>query len=310
MMTTIPTRTRLAAAALAAALVSMTTLAARAQDWAKARLEKSPRHLEWVKVKQGSREVNCFVAFPEVKDKATAVVVIHEIFGPHATGCAASPTSSPRRATSRSRRTCSPAWRPAAAARRSSAARTPCAKAISQLPPEQITADLNAVAAYVAKLPACNGKIAVAGFCWGGGADVPLRDEHEGRRRRRSCSTAPGPEKAEDIARIACPVYGFYGENDARVNATIPKSTEADEEGGQDLRARSPTTAPATASCAPAKSPARTSPTKKPAPKPGPAGSPYSPSSKIGSDPISGRALRNVGQEFAGNWVRPNFTGW
>src|SRR6266571_6258299 len=52
-----------------------------AQDWAKARLEKSPRHLEWVKVKQGGREVNCFIAYPEVKEKATAVVVIHEIFG-------------------------------------------------------------------------------------------------------------------------------------------------------------------------------------------------------------------------------------
>ena len=54
---------------------------APAQDWAKERLEKSPRHLEWVKVKNGDREVKCFLAFPEVKDKATAVVVIHEIFG-------------------------------------------------------------------------------------------------------------------------------------------------------------------------------------------------------------------------------------
>src|SRR5829696_5981324 len=54
---------------------------ASAQDWAKARLEKSPRHLEWVKVKHGNREVSCFIAYPEVKEKATAVVVIHEIFG-------------------------------------------------------------------------------------------------------------------------------------------------------------------------------------------------------------------------------------
>src|SRR5580765_3669839 len=60
--------------------ISMAT-AVSAQEWAKARLEKSPRHLEWVKVKQGKREVNCFVAYPEVKDKATAVIVIHEIFG-------------------------------------------------------------------------------------------------------------------------------------------------------------------------------------------------------------------------------------
>src|SRR5436305_6450287 len=51
-----------------------------AQDWAKTRLEKSPRHLEWVKVKHGSPEVNCFIAFPEVKEKARAVIVIHEIF--------------------------------------------------------------------------------------------------------------------------------------------------------------------------------------------------------------------------------------
>jgi carboxymethylenebutenolidase len=53
----------------------------QAQDWAKAKLEKSPRHQEWAKVKNGSREVESFLVFPEVKDKATAIVVIHEIFG-------------------------------------------------------------------------------------------------------------------------------------------------------------------------------------------------------------------------------------
>ena len=54
---------------------------ASAQDEAKARLEKSPRHQEYVKVKQGGREVQCFLVFPEVKDKAPVVVLIHEIFG-------------------------------------------------------------------------------------------------------------------------------------------------------------------------------------------------------------------------------------
>src|SRR5579871_5592059 len=57
------------------------TSAAPAQDWAKAKLEKSPRHGEWVKVKHGDREVQSFIVYPEVKDKATAVVLIHEIFG-------------------------------------------------------------------------------------------------------------------------------------------------------------------------------------------------------------------------------------
>src|SRR5215468_9887930 len=51
------------------------------QDWAKQRLDKSPRHQEWVAVKNGQRTVNSFIVYPEVKNKATAVVVIHEIFG-------------------------------------------------------------------------------------------------------------------------------------------------------------------------------------------------------------------------------------
>src|SRR6266446_9188241 len=73
-----PLMKRLMTLCIAATLAAVT---APAQDWAKARLEKSPRHQEWVKVKHGPREVNCFIVYPEVKDKATAVLVIHEIFG-------------------------------------------------------------------------------------------------------------------------------------------------------------------------------------------------------------------------------------
>src|SRR5947207_6779995 len=66
---------------LIVAAIAAAAATGSAQDWAKPRLEKSPRHLEWVKVKHDAREVKSFIAFPEVKDKATAVVVIHEIFG-------------------------------------------------------------------------------------------------------------------------------------------------------------------------------------------------------------------------------------
>src|SRR5580698_8364904 len=62
-------------------IAALLAISAPAQDWAKAKLEKSPRHGEWVKIKQGSREVDSFITYPEVKDKATVVVVIHEIFG-------------------------------------------------------------------------------------------------------------------------------------------------------------------------------------------------------------------------------------
>src|SRR5207253_3824237 len=61
--------------------VLLTAAVGGAQDWINAQLKKSPRHGEWVKVKQGNREVQAFVVYPEVKDKAPAVVVIHEIFG-------------------------------------------------------------------------------------------------------------------------------------------------------------------------------------------------------------------------------------
>src|SRR5579859_5589150 len=54
---------------------------ARGQDWAKAALEKSPRHGEWVTVKHGDRAVETFVVYPESKSKTPVVLIIHEIFG-------------------------------------------------------------------------------------------------------------------------------------------------------------------------------------------------------------------------------------
>ena len=51
-----------------------------AEDWANAKLENSSRHGEWVKIQHGNRGVQAFVVYPEVKDKATAAIVIHGIF--------------------------------------------------------------------------------------------------------------------------------------------------------------------------------------------------------------------------------------
>src|SRR5438105_8679978 len=52
-----------------------------AQDFGKQRLAKSTRHQEWVKVEHDGRTVHAFLVYPEVKEKASAVLVIHEIFG-------------------------------------------------------------------------------------------------------------------------------------------------------------------------------------------------------------------------------------
>src|SRR4051794_15508534 len=52
-----------------------------AQDWAKERLNASPRHGEWVEYNSGDRSLKAFVVYPERKEKAPVVLVIHEIFG-------------------------------------------------------------------------------------------------------------------------------------------------------------------------------------------------------------------------------------
>src|SRR5438067_7661744 len=64
--------------ALSLGMLLALTAAAPAQDYVKERLNKSPRHHEWVEVKHGNRVVHCFVVFPETKEKATAIIVIHE----------------------------------------------------------------------------------------------------------------------------------------------------------------------------------------------------------------------------------------
>jgi carboxymethylenebutenolidase len=51
---------------LSLSVALLTAAAAPAQDWAKSRLEKSPRHGEWVKVEQGKREIQSFVVYPEL----------------------------------------------------------------------------------------------------------------------------------------------------------------------------------------------------------------------------------------------------
>src|SRR5437773_11772128 len=51
------------------------------KDFGKERLNSSPRHGEWVDIKSGARTLKAFVVYPERKDKAPVVIVIHEIFG-------------------------------------------------------------------------------------------------------------------------------------------------------------------------------------------------------------------------------------
>src|SRR5438309_6239452 len=188
-----------------------------AQDWAKAALAKSPRHGEWVTVKHGDRAVETFVVYPESKSKAPVVLVIHEIFGmtdwvqdlADQVAAAGYIAVAPDLLSGMGPQ----------GGRTNSFAEDAVREAISKLNPDQVTADLNAAADYGLKLPASNGKLFVAGFCWGGSQTFRFATN------RADLAAAfvfygSSPNK-EEMARIKAPVYGFYAGNDSRINAGL-----------------------------------------------------------------------------------------
>ena len=206
----------------------LSVLPAAAQDWARQALEKSPRHAEWVQLKHDNRTVQAFIVYPEVKGKAAAVVVIHEIFGLSdwvrsvadqlaANGYIA---IAPDLLSGMGPKGGKTSDFPSVDAAR---------EAISKLDPDQVTADLNAAADYVKKLPSANGKVAVAGFCWGGGEAFRFATN---RKDLSAAFVFYGPPP-KDVSAITAAVYGFYAGTDARIDATIPDTREAMKKAGK-----------------------------------------------------------------------------
>ena len=203
-------------------LLLLTAQGAVAQDWAKAKLEKSPRHREWVTVKHDGRSVETFVVYPESKSKTPVVLVIHEIFGmtdwvqeladevAEAGYIAVAPDLLSGMGPNGGR---SPDFAPGKAN-----------EAVSHLNPDQVTADLNAAADYGKKLPASSGKLYVAGFCWGGGQTFRFAT-NRGDLAAAFVFYGPPPEK-DAMARITALVYGFYAGEDARINASMPETIQ------------------------------------------------------------------------------------
>jgi carboxymethylenebutenolidase len=189
----------------------------QAQDWARTRLNNSPRHGEWVEIKSGDRTIKGFVVYPERKDKAPVVLVIHEIFG----------------LTDWVRGMCDQlaengviAIAPDLLSGQTFEDVDGARKAIAVLPKEQIKGDLNVTSDYaLTKIPAANGSLAVCGFCWGGGWTFGYAAVNPKLKAAYSFYGVALDDPA-DVANVACPVYGFYAENDERVNATIPKAEE------------------------------------------------------------------------------------
>jgi len=189
-----------------------------AQDWAKEKLAKSPRHQEWVTVKHDGRSVEMFVVYPESKDKRPVVLIIHEIFGmtdwvedlADQVAAAGYIAVAPDLLSGMG----------PGGGRSSSFPQGQATEAVSKLNPEQVTADLNAAADYANKIPASNGKLYVAGFCWGGSQSFRFATNRGDLTAAFVFYGAP-PDKAA-MERIKAPVYGFFAGNDARIGAMLP----------------------------------------------------------------------------------------
>ena len=211
------------------ALFALAAVSLPAQDWAKQKLEQSPRHREWAAVQHDGRSVESYVAYPEVKGKAPVVLVIHEIFGltdwaqevADEFAAAGYIAIAPDLLSGMGKN----------GGRTNTLSQDEAIEAVGKLPPDQITADLNAVADYALKLPAASRTLYVAGFCWGGGQSFRFATN------RPDLASAfvfygPPPDHAA-MASIKAPVYGFYAGNDARISSTIPATKAAMQAAGK-----------------------------------------------------------------------------
>jgi carboxymethylenebutenolidase len=216
------------AAALAALSFAATATPARAQDWAKAALEKSPRHREYVSLKHDSRTVQAFVVYPEVSNKAPVVLLIHEIFG-----LSDWAKEMADELAAKGYIVIAPdllsGMGPNGGGTDAFPGQDAVTKAVSGLNPDQVTADLDSAADYAIKLPAASGKLYVAGFCWGGGKSFAYATH---RRDLTAAFVFYGPPPPE-VASITAPVYGFYAGNDARISSTIPQTIETMKAAGK-----------------------------------------------------------------------------
>jgi len=203
-------------------LLILISFSIQAQDEFLKSLEASPRHQEWVEIMSNGRKLKCFVVYPEVAGKASSVVVIHENMGLNSWA-----RSMADQIAGAGFIAIAPDLLSGAAPNGGGTADFPnvdsARNAIYKLDSAQVRKDLDAVTNYVTALPAANGKVAVAGYCWGGSQCFKMATTNP-KIKAAFVFYGTGPEDISAIRQIKAPVYGFYGGNDARVDATIPKS--------------------------------------------------------------------------------------
>ena len=187
-----------------------------------ARLEKSPRHGEWVAVKVGADSVMSWVVYPERSTKAPVVLVLHENTGLTTWARAVADQMAAEGFIAIAPDMLTPARK---GNLMSEWARDSAGPAIRELTPEMVNARLDAVAKYGMSLPAALPKYGIVGFCWGGARSF-LHAVHS-PTLGASVVYYGSPPTAEQLAAIKAPVLGLYGGADARITATVPATDSA-----------------------------------------------------------------------------------
>jgi len=190
------------------------------------RLSPSDIHAEYVKYPSGKDTISGYLAYPERKDPAPVIVVIHEIFGM---------SDFIRQTTEQLAKDGFLAIAPDLLSRRGGtpASTDDARKLIAGLNPDTLTLDLDATVAYVKALKAVRrDQIGVIGFCWGGGQSFRYATNSPTLRAFVVCY-GPGPDAAT-IARIRAKGLGVYAEQDARINAGLSDVDAAVKQYGKD----------------------------------------------------------------------------
>lgn len=209
-----------AAAALAAAIAARDPRLPASEVTVRAALDASPRHGEYVDLRlpEGHGMLRAWISYPERRDKAGVVLVVHEIFGlsDWIRGVADQLASEGFIAVVPDLIS---GLGPGGGGTDSVASRDDVVKLVRALTTEQTVERLEAVCDYAAKLPAANGKLATLGFCWGGSRSFAwAASPHPPAAAVVYYGTSPDSVM---LTRVRAPVLGNYGGDDARVTSTI-----------------------------------------------------------------------------------------
>lgn len=186
-----------------------------------ARLAASPRHGEYVMIPRtpgGADSLRAWVVYPERRDKAPVVVVLHEIFGLStwirgvADQLAADGFIAVAPDLLSGKYTLTPG---------DTLAQSQASTLIRTLLADDVQRDIARAAEYGMSLPAAKSQFGVVGFCWGGSTSFATAVRAHPKLRGAVVYYGGAPALTE-LTNVKSPVLGLYGENDARVNASIP----------------------------------------------------------------------------------------